>query len=253
MTSKQLYEGIFTEVIKETSPNLHVREFNYYANEAIFQFVNNAYETFQSGKGNLNFLKALKKYQVITTFTTPSIGVFSFPLPQDYRSLESLSVFLTVNGPIIDTCYPVGTVQEFGSSPFDFDRKVALVQDSFMKPRYFRPYHDIIDAPTTNFNAEVHMDGNVGLLVTSPYQLTGVRMNYLKLPEVINLTQPQLINDAVDTSQVLEFDDVTSRKIRQLLILMILERNSNPRAATYNQVVQTRPVPGAYPIGQAPA
>lgn len=55
-----------------------------------------------------------------------------------------------------------------------------------------------------------------------------VRVDYLKTPQYIRLTQEQL-DSTIDTSQVLEFPDYVCQEILNGLVKLIMENASDPR------------------------
>lgn len=65
-----------------------------------------------------------------------------------------------------------------------------------------------------------------------------VRVDYLKTPQYIRLTQEQL-DSTIDTSQVLEFPDYVCQEILNGLVKLIMENASDPRLQTNMAVNQT--------------
>lgn len=75
--------------------------------------------------------------------------------------------------------------------------------------------------------------------VFEPYM---VRVDYLKTPQYIRLTQEQL-DSTIDTSQVLEFPDYVCQEIINGLVKLIMENASDPRLQTNMAVNQTIAAP----------
>lgn len=71
--------------------------------------------------------------------------------------------------------------------------------------------------------------------VFEPYM---VRVDYLKTPQYIRLTQEQL-DSTIDTSQVMEFPDYVCQEIVNGLVKLIMENASDPRLQTNMAVNQT--------------
>lgn len=72
----------------------------------------------------------------------------------------------------------------------------------------------------------------------SIFELVAVKVDYLKVPQNINLTQDQL-DLTEDTSQILEFPDYVCLEIVNELVNVILENTVNPRIQTYTPVTQS--------------
>ena len=72
----------------------------------------------------------------------------------------------------------------------------------------------------------------------SVYELVEVRVDYVKSPQFIRLTQDQ-IDLTTDTSQIMEFPDYICQKIINKLVALLLERSSDPRLATNVQINRT--------------
>lgn len=72
----------------------------------------------------------------------------------------------------------------------------------------------------------------------SVYELVEVRVDYVKSPQFIRLTQDQL-DLTTDTSQIMEFPDYICQKIINKLVALLLERSSDPRLTTNVQINRT--------------
>ena len=72
----------------------------------------------------------------------------------------------------------------------------------------------------------------------SVYELVEVRIDYVKSPQFIRLTQEQ-IDLTDDTSQIMEFPDYICQKIINKLVALLLERSSDPRLTTNVQINRT--------------
>lgn len=241
MTAKELFEGLLMEKKKEESPHFHLREFNYYANEVIYEWIDGIVLAFQNEKNQnvLDVIKSIKRYNEFTAFTPSLKGNFKFTLPPDYRHLSNLIVFYKVLEPIVDKCYPVSdTLIDFKALQMSPNLEASTKQDSFTRPRYFRPYYSIVGN-----ECEIHTDFNVNINGSGALDLVKVRMDYIKTPVSINLTYDQAYNDVTDRSQVLEFDELTCRHIRKLLVQRVMERDSDPRLQTHIPITGLKRTP----------
>lgn len=70
------------------------------------------------------------------------------------------------------------------------------------------------------------------------FQLEQVQIDYIKVPQNIKLTQEQ-IDLTEDTSQIMEFPDYINYQIINELVLLALERVSDPRLNTNVQISQS--------------
>ena len=70
------------------------------------------------------------------------------------------------------------------------------------------------------------------------YKLVQVRVDYIKSPQFIRLTQTQ-IDLTDDTSQIMEFPDYVCQEIINKLVTLLLERSSDPRLTNNFQINHT--------------
>ena len=74
------------------------------------------------------------------------------------------------------------------------------------------------------------------------YKLVGIKIDYLKVPQTIELTQVQL-DKVVDTSQILEFPDYICQEIINELVILVMARDADPRVQIQSQVTQSIATP----------
>ena len=72
----------------------------------------------------------------------------------------------------------------------------------------------------------------------SVFQLAAIKVDYIKAPQHIRLTQEQ-IDLTEDTSQILEFPDYVCQEIINELVKLILENAGDPRTSTQPLVSQS--------------
>lgn len=73
---------------------------------------------------------------------------------------------------------------------------------------------------------------------TTVFELKQVRIDYIKAPQNIRLTQEQ-VNLTEDTSQVMEFPDYVCQEIINELVLLVMQREADPRLQTQPAVTQS--------------
>lgn len=84
----------------------------------------------------------------------------------------------------------------------------------------------------------------------SVFRLVEVQVDYIKTPQHIRLTQDQLDFDD-DTSQIMEFPDCICQEIINELVLVLMERSSDPRLQTHTAVTQSVANPAQQQSAQA--
>jgi hypothetical protein len=236
-TLKELYEGALIEVDKVGAPSFHLREFNYYVNEAMSEVIDDLYIAFETNQKVLDYLKSGKKTEEISAFTP---GVYPdslvFALPDDYRHLTNLIIYYRVDKPIFDDCYETDDIITYGSARISSDTYASIISDPFQRPRFKRPYHIITDSRC--------------FILTGSHpslEVEKVTLDYLKEPERLVLTQQQAFQDTQDTSQLLEFDKITNRKVLDKLVMKLLEKFQSPRLNTQPVIQQIAPQIDAMP------
>lgn len=230
-TLKDIYEAALIEIAKEGAPVFHLREFNHYVREAVNEVVDDLLMAFETGQKVLDYLKGIKRTVNINTFNPGAyLNSVSFDLPADYRHLTGLIVNYNVTSTIYDDCYEVGSVINKGSKRLDSDTYVSIINDPYQKDRYDRPYHI-----TIGNRIELLTGVHPGITTSS------VTLDYIKVPERLTLTQDQAFNETTDTSQVLEFDEITNRKILDKTTLKLLEKFGDPRIQSNPVIQQVNP------------
>lgn len=74
------------------------------------------------------------------------------------------------------------------------------------------------------------------------FELIGIRIDYIKTPQLIRLTQEQ-VDLTRDTSQMMEFPDYVCQEIINELTMLVMENTANPRLQTNTQVSQSIATP----------
>ncbi len=133
-----------------------------------------------------------------------------------------------------------------------YDMLTNIENNAYLKPMYRQPYYLLQDNllntgvdsnvpgdPTKYHNTpriEIHMGKEV-----SGIDLISVEVDYLKLPEVITLTEEDIYINATDTSQVLEWPDYLISELISNLVSYFLENEMNPRGQSFPQLQQDTP------------
>ena len=72
----------------------------------------------------------------------------------------------------------------------------------------------------------------------SIFKLVAAHIDYIKAPQHVRLTQEQ-IDLTEDTSQMMEFPDYVCQEIINELVLLVMEKTSDPRLSSHTQVTQS--------------
>jgi hypothetical protein len=100
------------------------------------------------------------------------------------------------------------------------DIKAGILNNDYLKPTFYRPYFEIIDN-------NIVID--LGDINTKSIKISNIRIEYLKQPVYVDLTEEQVEEEVEDTSQVLEFSKDVGDEITKVALKLILERGMNPR------------------------
>lgn len=174
--------------------------------------------------------------------TINSYPATEFALPDNYYHMLNC----IVNFKVIKSykCYPAGTIQPFTARRLTADMYAAIMNNAFMRPDYRRPYFYIQNqqdkvSPLAEIRAGDYQ---------SIFTLDSIDIDYLKTPQIINLTTTQR-DSLQDTSQVMEFPDYVNNEIIKICTALVMENASDPRLQTHIPVNMS--IPNQAP-GQAP-
>ena len=214
MTVREIYEHVLIELHKINAPNLKLFEFNYYCNKAINQVVNkiyNLYDTSQQTSDDLRVLQAQMKAE-----KTDSIQ-----LPEDYlHLLNCICTFTNSN-----KCHNKYSI--LPATKITSDQLAQVMQNAYNKPSYKKPYYQV-----NNDRIDI-IYGN-----DSTFELDTITIDYLKKPQLINLTLNE-VEQTLDNSQTMEFPDYINQEIVNELVQLVMERTNDPRLATNIQMTQS--------------
>jgi hypothetical protein len=242
MTARDVYEGALFELNKVHAPALTVEEFVYFLNKAILAFTNERYNFYAVNQQLTDDLRVLVK-EYSTPFTLNDVqtdlgnsryllGVLN---NDDY--LHILSCELTIRNTISNL------LKKFVVKSLTLDMYGALYNNEYLKPAINRPYYLLL--PDTggvqnNTTFKIFIGDPVKKIVPS-----AVRITYLKLPEVVTLTDDQVYNLVNDTSGVLEFPDYLKNEFVKRVVWYQLEETRDQRVSTFpslNQEIPTVPL-----------
>ena len=203
-TARQAYINILTELVKEESPTLYLEDFLYYYNKAISEYLKLRYELFEINQQLTDDLRFWKKDYSTTVldFTLDSVGSY------EYRHLLNCIVEIELTRPDRRCDHKVFTKKKYKATRMTSAIKAGVLDNIYLQPEFFRPYFDII-----NNRIEVY----VGDIDTNSIKISTITIEYLKQPELVDLTEEQIALDD-DESQVLEFSHDVGEEILKIAL-----------------------------------
>lgn len=270
MTLRQIFESVLIELGKIQAPTLKLYEFNYLCNKAVNQFVNKIYNIYDINQQTSDDLRVLK--QTCTLQAKKIDTAYEVELPLDYlHLLNCICVFQSIKS---QGCIKADSQLEISATRLTADVWGEVMRDVYNRPSYKKPYFYIHNAPNTveeisgieepdkpieNFprtfklNTEISaVEKPIASRIGNPipgrceirygsdslYVLKEVKMDYLKVPQHLRLTQQQ-VDLTKDTSQIMEFPDYICQEIINELVLLVMGRSSDPRLTTNLQITQS--------------
>lgn len=261
MTEKTAYENILRELKKSKAPSLHLEDYNYWMNKGVQEYINSRYNEFAKSQQLSDDLQALTTsteiiftvsiFPVITYVGTYTGGYTQINVPvstgkqygSDYIRFSSPDNYLHFLGSHVNTkttkitrCYPAGYEESLPSKRLVDDIGNGVINNAYLKPSHQRPYHSFKDNVSNASHPDLlYFAGNLKESI-----ITSIHIDYLKVPQVINLTETE-VNLPIDNSAVLEFPEYVCNEIVKFTVKLILEGSSDPRLQTYIPVNKTIP------------
>jgi hypothetical protein len=251
MTVKGAYENILRELRKAKAPSLHLDDYNYFINKGIQEYINERYNKFQVSQQITDDISPLivpntfiisnntgyysSNPAVILNITTGkrySSDFIKFPAPDNYWHMVGTNVTTVAKFPY--KCYPKGHEDTKPSKKLNSHTANGIINNAYLKPSASRVFHDFTDGSAGSVlpNLTFYYGDS------KKFNITEVSLDYLKKPEVVNLTVGQR-DVPVDTSAVLEFPEYVCNEIIKRVVKLILENSSDPRLNTHVQVNQS--------------
>jgi hypothetical protein len=243
MTARDVYEGVLMELNKVHAPAVTVEEFVYFLNKAILAFANERYNFYAVNQQLTDDLRVLLK--------PFNLNLTSFDIKTDEEDARYVEGNLTDSDYLhILSCDLIvrntvsNKVKRYVAKRLTLDMYGAIYNNEYLKPALHRPYFLML--PTSgndqqnNSTFRIFIGDDVTNVVPS-----AVRIYYLKLPELVTLTDDQVYNLVVDTSSILEWPDYLKNEFVKRVTWFQLEGTRDQRAATFptlNQEIPTIPL-----------
>ena len=218
MTLRELYDAIGVELNKVEAPSILLEDFNYFVKKGITQFANKSYNYYDVNQQTSDDLSALKRTieLVPTLVSNNSLNYYECILPDDYFHI--LSVVCSFNNSILNKD------KQYGARRLPSDIFPVVMNNFYSKPSIRMPYYKI-DKQNNKTRIELRYGNDKN------YKPNKLFIEYLKIPNVVNLTEDQLYNEP-DVSDKLEFPEYINYEIINIVFNLILENSSNPRLQT---------------------
>lgn len=254
MTTRQLYEYALIEINKTEAPSLLLDDYNYFINKAVTMYVNKRYNVYNINQQTGDDLYVLSRFVNLTSVTPKTgnplqVGCYTATLPTDYLHLLSCIVEYTTTRKF--KCYPSGGKVYYPCKRLTADMYAGVLENYYSKPSYKNPYYyihsdtqqdvTVNEAPDTLNEVRTPGDrtGNSESTIieirygldNSLFPVTAIQVEYLGVPQWMDLTQ-DLIDSENDTSATVEFPDYVCYEIIKELVTLLMENASDPRLNT---------------------
>lgn len=160
MTSRQVWEGMLTELSKVNAPSMLLQDFNYFFNKAINQYINKRYNIYDINQQTTDDLRVLKATTILTPQkinqdTIQGINIsgwkagdaalfgatYEIYLPLDYLHMLNCVCIYKLNKNY--KCYNKGDYVQFAAKRLTADTWSVIVNDYYNRPLPERPYYYI--------------------------------------------------------------------------------------------------------------
>ena len=161
MSARELYEAVLIELNKENAPNILLEDFNYFANKAVYQYINKRYNIYDINQQTTDDIRVLKSTAMLDPKHTPYNidggisfmgATYTVELPSDYFHILNCICFYSVKKPF--KCYNAGDTWRAAATRLTADAWSQVMDNYWNRPTYKRPYYYIHNqnqlAPKTN-------------------------------------------------------------------------------------------------------
>lgn len=174
MTSRQIYEAVLIELNKNNAPSLRLHEFNYLFNKAINEFVDEAYQAYDTSQTITDSLRVLQSEASLTPqevkvsnfgiakiantdkLTALSGAIYEVFLPEDYLHLLNCTCIYQLSEQ--NRCYNKGDCIQVPATKLTSDSWSNIMTDVYNRPSPMKPYYYLHNRnyqqnmPTNSYN-----------------------------------------------------------------------------------------------------
>lgn len=271
MTERDLYDAALIEINKLEAPSMLLEDYNYFINKAIQQYINKTYNRYELNQQATDDLRALK---VSTSIDIQTEAAPVFPnekamyyceLPSDYMHMLNCVVsFNRTNNN--NKCSESSIPTSYLARKLTADVYPSIINNAYFKPSYRTPYYSIfkksknedvldsiinpckIESPTNLTDSIIdpcgYSESYEGYILhircgdTNKYQPAVAYVEYLKIPNIVHLTEEDL-ESVEDYTKVLEFPEYVCYEIINEFVKLLLENTADPRLSTNVPINQT--------------
>ena len=178
MTSKQIFEGLLTELSKVNAPSMLLQDFNYFINKAINQYINKRYNIYDINQQTTDDLRVLKSTCILDVtksidnegnplkaLANNDIGMsklfgatYEVNLPSDYLHILNCVCVYKLNQNW--KCYNKGDIVQFAAKRLTADSWSIIINDYYNRPLPWRPYFYIHNINTSKLVPTNPIDEN---------------------------------------------------------------------------------------------
>lgn len=257
MTIQDIYEAVLIELNKVQAPSILLRDFVYFYNKAVQQYINLRYNLFETTQQLTDDLRVLLKPAKIVspqlkvnnlTSVNDAFGSnYSCDLPDDYMHILNCICQFKDTKPRKCAKSDIIIV---GANKLDTKKWSQIFNSYYMQPSIKRPYFYIINnypgGPKPGGNSNSMFDrttsgiryGNriqpvmqIKYGDDSRYKLDAVWIDYICAPEFVKLDEDDL-DSIADQSALIEFPDYVVYEVINIIVKLILENQGNQRLQT---------------------
>jgi hypothetical protein len=169
----------------------------------------------------------------------------------DYMHLLSCRTVwrsMKVDGKVVQFVFP--------AKRLTFDMHNAIENNSYLAPAPNRPYYQVFDNPKNSSTTNILNNNSIGKYYDKPeikihigkainsMELIKVEIDYLKLPQYVELKESDIYQYGEDNSQILEIPSYLKNDIVRRCVAFLLEKTGDPRMQTqpaFNQEIPSIP------------
>lgn len=189
MNALDAYRDVLRELDKYEAPTFTIKDFNYFYNKAISQYIDTNY---------LRVDLILKDSEDLSSFVSLNT-VLDAPdangiveLPADFRHLLSLKINVEFTADVAR--YRAGQFYEFWPERMKSGQKGFRNRSAYGKPNFRRYYYELYSA----INESDEQKFYIKLLYDPAYidiETAEVTVDYIKQPEAVTITSPSVFTD----------------------------------------------------------
>lgn len=254
MTVRDLYDAALIEINKLEAPSMLLEDYNYLINKAIQQKVNKSYNLYEINQQSTDDLLALRvtaklKVQVTDDKIPNEKRNYFCNIPSDYWHILNCTVQFEESDNK-NQCNKASNSNSSVARKLTSDLYPSIINNAYFKPSPKNPYYRVIKTgtseldttlnsllnPCSNNDEKVILDLRCG--DTDRYKPCYVYIDYLKIPDHVELSHQDLESE-IDNTSVMEFSDYVCYEIINEFVKLLLENASDPRLQTNIPINQT--------------